>query len=84
MQGLDAATVAEGVVIRVKPGTLPGNGSGSSSPPVLAGVGDPAWTRNVLICPLEGFGSVTLARRAPGSTNARDCRCSDSSARARS
>ena len=61
VQGLDAATVAEGVVIRVKPGTLPGNGAGSSAPPVLAGVGDPSWTRNVLICPLEGFGSVTVA-----------------------
>ena len=60
VRGLDAATVADGVVIRVKPGTLPGNGSGSSSPPVLASVGDPAWTRNVLICPLEGFSSVTL------------------------
>lgn len=60
VQGLDAAAVAEGVIIRVKPGTLPGNGSGSSSSPVLAGVGDPTWTRNVLVCPLEGFGSVTV------------------------
>ena len=41
VRGLDAATVAEGVVIRVKPGTLTGNGSGSSSQPVLASVGDP-------------------------------------------
>ena len=61
VRGLDAATVAGGVVIRIKPGTLPGNGSGSSSPAVLTGVGDPTWTRNVLLCPLEGFSSVTLA-----------------------
>ncbi|MET0781288.1 MAG: hypothetical protein ABWZ16_07200 [Microbacterium sp.] len=60
VRGLDAATVTEGVVIRVKPGTLTGNGSGSSSQPVLASVGDLSWTRNVLICPLEGFSSVTL------------------------
>ncbi|MET0830117.1 MAG: hypothetical protein ABWY26_11385 [Microbacterium sp.] len=61
VRGLDAADVAEGVVIRVKPGTLPGGGDGSSSPPVLAGIGDSAWTKNVLICPLEGFGSVEVA-----------------------
>ena len=61
VQSLDAATVAAGVVIRVKPGTLPGSGSGSSARPVLAGVGNAGWSRNVLICPLEGFGSITTA-----------------------
>ena len=61
VQALDAPTVAAGVVIRVKPGTLPGGGSGSSSRPVLSGVGNAGWERNVLICPLEGFGSITTA-----------------------
>lgn len=60
INGLDAAAVEAGVIIRVKPGTLPGGGAGSSSPPVLAGAGDPEWARNVLICPLEGFASVTI------------------------
>ncbi|MCR2808885.1 MULTISPECIES: hypothetical protein [unclassified Microbacterium] len=61
VEALDAPTVAAGVIIRVKPGTLPGGGAGSSARPVLAGVGNAGWARNVLICPLEGFGSVTTA-----------------------
>ncbi|MET0671880.1 MAG: hypothetical protein ABWY37_00130 [Microbacterium pygmaeum] len=61
VEGLTAAQVAAGAVIRVSPGTLSGNGAKSSSNPVLAGLGDPAWERNVLICPADGFGSVTVA-----------------------
>lgn len=57
---LTAAQVLAGAVIRVRPGTLYGDGSGTSSPPMLAELGDPAWERNVLICPLEGFGTVTI------------------------
>ena len=61
IKSLTPARVAQGVAIRVKPGTLPGGGAGSSSKAVLAGVGSTAWTRNVLICPQQGFGSVTVA-----------------------
>lgn len=57
---LTAAQVAAGVVIRVRPGTLIGRGSNSGSPPILSALGDLTWGRNVLICPLEGFGSVTI------------------------
>lgn len=65
---LTAAQVAAGVVIRVAPGRLQGSGAGSSSrsvfsqntgntPPVI---GNRTWTRNVLIVPRDGYGSVTL------------------------
>lgn len=61
IQSLTPAKVAAGVVVRVKPGTLPGNGAGSSSRAVLTGVGNQAWTKNVLVCPRDGFGSVSMA-----------------------
>lgn len=61
IQGLTAARVAEGVIIRVKAGTLPGAGSTSSATPALSGMGDPEWERKVLVCPQDGFGSVTFS-----------------------
>lgn len=61
VQGLNAAQVAEGAIIRVKPGTLPGGGATSSAPAVLTKVGNADWTRNVMIVPRDGFGSVTMA-----------------------
>ena len=61
VQSLTPDEVAGGVVIRVKPGTLPGAGAKSSSEPALGGIGDAEWTRNVLICPRDGFGSVEIA-----------------------
>ena len=61
VQGLTAAEVAAGVIIRVLPGTLSGGGGQSSSPAVLTQVGNQDWTRNVLIVPRDGFGSVLVA-----------------------
>jgi len=61
VQGLTASQVAAGVIIRVKPGTLPGAGAKSSSRAALSGVGQAVWTRNVLIVPRDGFGSVTIS-----------------------
>ncbi|MDS0244205.1 hypothetical protein [Microbacterium aurantiacum] len=61
VESLSAADVARGVVVRVLPGTLGGNGSGSSSTPVLSALGDPSWERNLLIVPRDGFGSVSIA-----------------------
>lgn len=60
IESLSAAAVAAGVAIRVKPGTLKGRGSGSSREPVLGGLGSPDWKRNVLICPRDGYGTVTV------------------------
>ena len=57
---LTAEQVAAGAAVRVKPGRLIGRGNGSSRNPVLADLGDPSWTRNVLICPRDGYGSVTV------------------------
>ncbi|GAA2081743.1 hypothetical protein FVP77_15715 [Microbacterium hatanonis] len=61
ISGLTAAKVAAGAVVRVKPGTLPGSGYTSSARAALAGIGNSSWTRNVLIVPRDGFGSVTIA-----------------------
>lgn len=55
-----AAQAAAGVAIRVRPGSLVGAGSGSRTTPVLSQLGDPAWERNVLICPRDGYGSVVM------------------------
>lgn len=52
--------VAEGVVIRVQPGELVGQGSRSGSTPVLDSLGRTDWERNILICPRDGYGTVTL------------------------
>ena len=61
LEELTDEEVAAGAVIRVKPGELPGNGSGSNAGPVLQNVGNETWSRNVLICPRDGFGSVTVS-----------------------
>ncbi|WP_191621839.1 twin-arginine translocation signal domain-containing protein [Microbacterium caowuchunii] len=61
VQGLTAEQVAEGAVVRVRPGTLAGAGWTSSARPALSGVGSVGWDRKVLVVPLEGFGSVTVS-----------------------
>lgn len=58
---LTADQVAAGAVIRVLPGTLQGQGGGSGSPAVMTSLGSPDWTRNVLICPRDGFTSVMVS-----------------------
>lgn len=60
VMSLTAAQVAGGAVIRVRPGTLKGGGFGSSRQPVLVGLGDASWSRNVLVCPRDGYGSVVV------------------------
>ncbi len=59
IRALTAAQVAAGAAIRVKPGSLVGQGAGSTSPAMLTDVGNSGWTRNVLIAPRDGYGSVT-------------------------
>lgn len=64
IRAVTAEQAAAGVHIRVRPGTLPGNGSSSGSTPVLRGMGDANWGQNVLVSPLEGWGSVTISTPA--------------------
>src|SRR5690606_28077251 len=62
-RALDALTpeqVAAGAVIRVRPGVLTGRGAGSRRPPTLAGLGDREWTRDVVVVPRDGYGSVQI------------------------
>lgn len=61
IRSLTSAQVAAGVVIRVRPGMLPGGGAGSSSPAVLSRLGELSWSRNVVLCPRDGFGTVGIA-----------------------
>ena len=46
--------------IRVAPGTLPGFGASSGSPAALKGFGRGTATKNILVSPKNGWGSVTI------------------------
>lgn len=63
IDSLSADQVAAGAVIRVQPGVLIGAGAGSRRTPVLAGCGDAAWARAVVICPRDGYGSVQVLQQ---------------------
>ncbi len=64
IRAVTAEQAAAGVHIRVRPGTLPGSGSSTSSTPMLRDLGDPNWGQNVLVSPLDGWGSVTISAAA--------------------
>ncbi|ATC65421.1 hypothetical protein CMV30_16535 [Nibricoccus aquaticus] len=66
---LTPAQVSAGVLIRVAPGDLPGNGSGSTSTPVLQNLGSTAWTKRITVAPRDGYGTVTIG--ISGSVGAR-------------
>ena len=55
------AQIASGVHIRVAPGTLPGFGSSSGSKPALQSLGRVTATKNILVSPKNGWGTVTIA-----------------------
>jgi hypothetical protein len=55
------AEIAAGVHIRIAPGTLPGFGASSGSQAALKGVGRGTATKNILVSPKDGWGSVTIA-----------------------
>jgi hypothetical protein len=44
----------------VRPGTLPGNGYGSTATPVIQDIGSTSWAKRVLVRPRDGFGTVTV------------------------
>ncbi len=60
LAAVTSTQAAAGVLIRVAPGDLPGNGSGSSSTPVLQNLGSTTWTKRVTIAPRDGYGTVTI------------------------
>ncbi|MBB6391205.1 hypothetical protein [Microbacterium thalassium] len=55
---------AEGVHIRVRPGTLPGDGAGSSADGMIDTAGSVSWAQNVLVSPRDGRGTVTITDSA--------------------
>lgn len=59
-----ASKAAAGVHIKVRPGTLPGLGASSGSKAVLQGLGSAQWSKNVLISPRDGWGSVVITEPA--------------------
>lgn len=66
-EAISAATPAEiesGLHIRIAPGTLPGNGSSSGSTPVLQNIDKSGYSKNILVSPRDGWGSVTITAPA--------------------
>ena len=61
ISGASDADVAGGLHVRVAPGSLPGHGAGANARPTLKGLGKASWTRNILVSPRDGWGSVTIA-----------------------
>ncbi len=57
---VDAAAPDGAARVLVRPGTLPGNGAGSTSEAVLEGIGREGRASRVLVIPRDGVGSVTL------------------------
>lgn len=62
IKNLTSSQVEKGVILRVEPGVLVGAGGGSREKPVLNGLGSPNWTRNVIIAPRDGYGTVFVMR----------------------
>jgi len=58
------AEVERGVHIRVRPGALPGRGGSSRSRAVLEDVGRGSASKNILVSPIGGWGTVTIADSA--------------------
>jgi hypothetical protein len=60
IQSQTARTAAEGVLILVKPGALPGGGVVASSAAVLGDCGSADWPRRVTVAPRDGYGTVQI------------------------
>ena len=65
INSLSDAQVAAGALILVKPGTLPGNGAGSGSVPMLQDIGSLTWNQRVTVAPRDGYGTVNITGRRP-------------------
>jgi hypothetical protein len=55
------AQAAAGVLIRVAPGTLTGNGAGAGNAAVLKNIGSSSWSQRVTVCPRDGYGTVIFS-----------------------
>ncbi|QKJ20276.1 hypothetical protein [Microbacterium hominis] len=64
IKAVTSSQAAAGVHITVRPGTLPGVGASSGSTAVLQNVGNAAWTKNVLVSPRDGWGTVKIGDAA--------------------
>jgi hypothetical protein len=51
-------------IIKVAPGSLPGNGNGSTATPVIQGVGSTGRASRILVTPRDGWGTVTVSNSA--------------------
>jgi len=51
---------SQGVLIRVAPGTLTGNGAGSTVTPVLQNLGSSTWSKRITVAPRDGWGTVVV------------------------
>ncbi|KRE25925.1 hypothetical protein [Agromyces sp. Soil535] len=58
------AEIEKGVHVRIAPGTLPGYGASSGSAAALKGVGRGSASKNILVSPKQGWGSVTVTESA--------------------
>ena len=55
------AQASAGVLIRVAPGTLTGNGAGAGNAAVLKNIGSSSWSQRVTVCPRDGYGTVIFS-----------------------
>jgi hypothetical protein len=61
ISSIDATEASQGVLIRVAPGTLYGNGAGSSSTPVLSNLGSSSWSKRITVAPRDGWGTIEIS-----------------------
>ncbi len=60
IQSVTDSMAAAGTIIKVRPGSLGGNGGSAGSTPVLSLAGSKTRSRNILVMPRDGFGSVQI------------------------
>jgi hypothetical protein len=61
ISSVTSTQAAAGVLIKIAPGNLAGNGSSSGSTPVLENLGSTSWSKRVTVCPRDGYGTVTFS-----------------------
>ena len=55
------AQAAAGLLIRVAPGTLAGNGAGAGNAAVLKNIGSSSWSQRITVCPRDGYGTIVFS-----------------------